>query len=124
MRYYVGGTAASEDGGLALIAHRVDWMVDGDTVGAERVEQDGLYLDHLHSTMLEHRIPTTVGLATAPGPLLRLPTRTNIRERAVLGFAAVGRRKRPHAIKSAADCASQADRVAGRGAGQRQDPPT
>ncbi len=56
---YVGGPTASQDRGLGLIARRVDWVVDGDTVGAERVEQDGLHLDHLHSTMLGHRIIST-----------------------------------------------------------------
>jgi len=44
----VGGPAASQDRGLGLIARRVDWMVDGDTVGAERIEQDRLHLDRLH----------------------------------------------------------------------------
>jgi len=64
---HVRGPAASQDRRRGLIARRVDRMIDNDTLGTERVEPDSLHLDHLHSTMLEHRIIPTVGLSTAPG---------------------------------------------------------
>jgi hypothetical protein len=53
---YLGGPSASQNRRRPPIAGRVDWMIDGDTVRAERFERDGLDLNHLHPTMLGSRL--------------------------------------------------------------------